>query len=125
MPNGTYELWATCGQCGAPAPTSMNVDNPAATVVLPANGATVTGYQWLDCVPPAGYDGVQFWIEGPSLSGTQFLGDATPTYVGWLYDWNTASVADGNYGIYCTAGSPLRCECVQPHRLGQRGELTE
>jgi hypothetical protein len=84
----------------------MAVVNPAARWVLPAYGSTVAGSQLLDCVPPAGYNGVQFWIEGPSLSNSQFVGAATPTYYGWLYEWNTASVADGYYSIYCTAGSP-------------------
>jgi hypothetical protein len=107
VPNGSYEVSATCGQCGASFPmTGMEVANPAATVVVPANGSTVAGSQLLDCVPPAGYDGVQFWIEGPSLSGSQFVGAATPTYYGWLFEWNSASVADGYYSIYCTAGSP-------------------
>lgn len=106
VPNGGYQLWVTCGQCGLNGPISMNVANPAATVVVPANGSTVAGGQWLDCVPPAGYDGVQFWIEGPSLSGPQFLGDATPTIYGWLYEWDTVSMTDGLYSIYCTAGDP-------------------
>jgi hypothetical protein len=107
VPNGSYEVWVTCGQCGDNlTSTSMDVDNPTATMVLPANGSTVAGSQWLDCVPPAGFYGVQFWIEGPSLSGPQFLADATPTYVGWLYEWGTPSVADGYYSIYCTAAGP-------------------
>ena len=98
VPNGSYEIWVTCGQCSLnPAPTSIGVANPAATVVVPAYGSTVAGSQLLDCVPPAGYDGVQFWIEGPSLSGSQFLGAATPTYYGWLFEWNSASVTDGYY----------------------------
>ncbi len=105
VPNVHTEVSAACTQCNV-AMTSMDVANPTPTVVVPANGATVAGSQWLDCVPPAGYDGVQFWIEGPSLSGSQFLGDATPTYYGWLYDWNTLSFTDGEYSIYCTAGSP-------------------
>ena len=106
VPNGTYDVWVTCGQCGVVGPISMDVANPAATVVLPANGSTVAGSQWLDCVPPAGYDGVQFWLESLSLSRPQFLGDAIPTYVGWLYELNTLSLTDGIYGIYCTAGDP-------------------
>ena len=106
VPNGSYQVSVTCGQCGLDRPISMNVANPAATVVVPANGSTVAGCQWLDCVPPAGYNGVQFWIEGPNLSGPQLLGDATATIYGWLYGWNTVSVTDGMYSIYCTAVPP-------------------
>ena len=86
VPNGSYEIWVTCGQCSpALAPSLMSVANPAATVVVPANGSTVAGGQWLDCVPPAGYNGVQFWIDGLSLSTPQFLGVGIPTYFGWLF----------------------------------------
>ncbi len=114
VPNGTYDVWVTCGQCGVVGPISMDVANPAATVVLPGNGSTVAGSQWLDCVPPAGYDDVQFWFESLSLSAPQFLGDATPTYVGWLYEWGTPSVEDGIYGIYCTAEGPSGANAFSP-----------
>jgi len=106
VPNGGLTLFGDCPVCvpaGLPE-ASIQVDNPA--VVVPVIGARVTGSQWLDCVPPAGSDGVQFWIEGASLSGTQLLGATTLTWFGWLYDWNTASVADGSYSIYCTAELP-------------------
>jgi hypothetical protein len=83
-------------------------------VVLPANGSTVAGGVWFDCVPPAGYNGVRFWIEGPSLSRPQFLGDATPTYYGWLFEYITETVADGYYSIYCTAGSPSGGNAFSP-----------
>jgi hypothetical protein len=106
VPNGSYTVSVICGPSCGIAMTGMAVVNPAARWVLPAYGSTVAGSQLLDCVPPAGYNGVQFWIEGPSLSNSQFVGAATPTYYGWLYEWNTASVADGYYSIYCTAGSP-------------------
>jgi hypothetical protein len=114
VPNGGLTISGDCNLCGAAGlpETSIQVDNP--TVVFPANGSTVTGSQWLDCVPPAGYGGVQFWIEGASLSGTQLLGAATLTWVGWLNDWNTASVADGSYSIYCTAESPSGAEASSP-----------
>lgn len=81
----------------------MSVANPAASLVAPANGSTVAGGQWLDCVPPAGFDGVEFWIDGLSLSTPQLLGAATRTYYGWLFQYQTGSVADGTYSIYCTA----------------------
>lgn len=108
VPNGSYEiLGVSCGQCGFSLnPTYVSVVNPAATVVLPANGSTVAGGQWFDCAPPAGYDGVQFWIDGLSLSQPQFLGDATPTYYGWLYQYIADTVTDGEYSIYCTATDP-------------------
>jgi hypothetical protein len=113
VPNVHTEVSAACGQCGV-AMTSMDVANPTPTVVVPANGSTVAGSQWLDCVPPAGYDGVQFWIEGASLSGSQFLGDGGSTYYGWLYQWNTLSFTDGDYSIYCTASGPSGANAFSP-----------
>jgi hypothetical protein len=107
VPNGSYDVWVNCGQCSIDlAPSVLTVANPEATVVVPANGSTVTGGQWLDCVPPTGYSGVQFWIDGLNLSRPQSLGAATPTYYGWLSQYTSESVADGTYSIYCTAGDP-------------------
>jgi hypothetical protein len=92
----------------------MTVANPTNTVVVPANGSTVAGGQWLDCAPPADYGGVQFWIEGLSLSRPQFLGNATPTYYGWLYQYIADTVADGVYSIYCTAVGPSGANAFSP-----------
>lgn len=86
------------------ADDSIVVDNLA--VVFPVNDARVTGSQVLDCTIPAGHSGAQFWIEGGGLSGAQELGNATLSSVGRLYAWNTASVVDGVYSIYCTAAGP-------------------
>jgi Bacterial Ig domain len=107
VPDGSYGLFANCGggQCSGPTASSpIDVDNPA--VATPANGARVTGSQGLDCVPPAGYGGVEFWLEGGGLSAPQELGNGTLTWIGWLYGWNTTSVVDGVYSLYCTAVSP-------------------
>ncbi len=112
VPNGTYQvLGAGCGQCGfTPPSTSIGVSNPTAAMALPANDSTVTGFQWLDCVPPAGYNSVVFWIEVPGSPDQppvpQFLGDGTPTYVGWVYDWNSDNEGYFISDIYCTAVSP-------------------
>jgi hypothetical protein len=84
---------------------SITVANPAPTVVVPANNSTVSGSQWLDCtLPPGLIAPVQFGY----LSGgfPQVLGTATASEYGWLYDWNTASVANGTYSLYCSATYP-------------------
>ena len=115
VPNGSYTVSIYCGQCGFnnAVTTSMDVDNPTATVVLPGNNGTLTGNQWLDCIPPAGYGQVGFWV-GSAMNGSQDLGNATPTYVGWLYEWPTASVEDGLYTIWCTAYSASGAEAISP-----------
>jgi hypothetical protein len=102
VPNGTYLLKVVCGQCDLNnlTSTAVVVDNP--TMVLPTNGDTVSGSQGLDCVPPPGYVGVQFFIDG--MNGTQSI-NATPTLYGWLGQWNTTAVPNGIYNIDCSASS--------------------
>jgi hypothetical protein len=109
VPDGSYGLFVDCGygQCSGSGLTEsapIEVDNPA--LVVPRDGARVMGSQVLDCLTPADYGGVQFWIEGGSLSGPQELGNGTPSYYGWLYSWDTTNVVDGIYSIYCTASPP-------------------
>ena len=84
----------------------ITVANPGVpTVVVPTNNATVSGSQWLDCTIPSRLSGpVNFWVFESNFP--QLLGTATATEYGWLYDWNTASVADGTYQLYCTATYP-------------------
>ena len=31
------------------------------------------------------------------------MGDATQTYYGWLYNWNTTTASNGVYAISCSA----------------------
>jgi hypothetical protein len=94
---------ATYGNGEAPiaGPTSLLVANPAPTVVVPANGSTLSGTQVLDCVPPSFTEApVSFYVLG---RGVEAGGDATPTYYGWLYEFDTTSVANGVYTISCSA----------------------
>ena len=84
---------------------SATVANPGPTVVVPAKNATVSGSQWLDCTIPSGLRGpVQFGYFSEGFP--EVLGTATASEYGWLYDWNTASVANGTYSLYCSATYP-------------------
>ena len=110
VPNGTYQLLGVAqyanGRFGM-RELEFTVDNSPPTVVLPSNGSSVSGNQWLDCVAPSGTSGVQFWLTGGTLTSPALLGAATPTIYGWLLDWNTAtSVPDGGYDLYCSATYP-------------------
>jgi|HubBroStandDraft_6_1064221.scaffolds.fasta_scaffold66454_1 hypothetical protein len=112
VPNAYYDLMAgasypngNLGIAGISPVVSVSVVNPGPTVVVPANNSTVSGSQWLDCTIPSQLTGpVQFGY----LSGgfPQVLGTATASEYGWLYDWNTASVANGTYSLYCSATYP-------------------
>jgi hypothetical protein len=104
VPNGQYNLIATVSPSGASTNIAVLVSNMAPTVVLPSDGSTVSGNQWLDCVPPPGMSQVQFEVTGAVANQT--LTPAVLTWVGWLYDWNTSSVPNGIYDLYCLALTP-------------------
>ena len=108
VPNGNYLLFALASASNY-STTQIYVENPGPAVVVPANDSTVSGSQWLDCSTPSGISGfsqAQFWLTGGTLSSPQLLGNATPSNYGWLYDWNTASVPNGNYSVSCSATYP-------------------
>ena len=106
--NGSYPFAANAQyadlQGGTTPVTSIDVANQGPTVVVPANDSTVSGTQVLDCVSPPGTTGAVLFQLGGSVS---VLGEATLTYYGWLFEWNTSSVTNGAYSIYCEALYPF------------------
>ena len=76
---------------------------PTTTVTIPTNNYTVSGTsQLLDAVasPPASQ--VQYQVTGGTLTN-QVIATATPTYFGWLAQWNTTTVANGTYSLQSVA----------------------
>jgi hypothetical protein len=74
---------------------------PTTFVGIPSNNATVSGTsQLLDAGASSGAIKVQFEITGGTLTD-QIV--ATPTYFGWLAQWNTTTVADGTYQLQSVA----------------------
>ena len=109
VPNAYYNLMAGArypnGHLGLSSQVSVSVANPAPTIVVPANNSTVSGSQWLDCTIPSGLSGpVQLGYLSDGFP--QVLGTATASKYGWLYDWNTTSLANGTYSLYCSATYP-------------------
>ena len=109
VPNAYYSLMVGAsypnGALGISSFVGVSVVNPGPTVVVPANNSTVSGSQWLDCTIPSRLTGpVQFGYFSGGFP--QVLGTATASEYGWLYDWNTASVANGTYSLYCSATYP-------------------
>ena len=88
-------------------PSASPVTTPAATVVAPSNGATVSGSTGLAATPlTSGVTRIFFVATGGSLHGTQIAG-STATYDGWLGRWNTTTVANGTYQIAAVAYDAL------------------
>ena len=107
VPNGTYVLQSVAssgGLSGTSAGVTISVNNPppATGVVLPSNGATVSGNQYLDASASSGVTKVQYEVTGGTLSDT-VIATATPTIYGWLASWNTTSVPNGTYALQSVA----------------------
>jgi hypothetical protein len=104
VPNGTYTLTATVSPSGATSSIPVTVSNPPPTVVYPADGSTVSSSQWLDCVAPPTAWLVAFVIK---IGGaTAYLGNASLSWVGWVFSWYTAALSNGTYSVACGARYP-------------------
>ena len=81
------------------------VATPSTTVVVPSNGATVSGTQNLDAGATPGVGQVQFELNGNGLTN-DVVATASPTYIGWLASWNTTGVPNGTYTVQSVATNP-------------------
>ncbi len=72
-------------------------DVPATSVVIPSNGATLSGSTLLDAFA-SNATSVQFQLFGGVYGfWGPILCTAGPTYFGYLCNWNTANVPNGSY----------------------------
>jgi len=83
------------------------------TVVLPSDGATVSGPQGLGAITSAGVTQVQFEVTGGDLNNS-VIATATPTKYGWLAHWMTTNVPDGTYTLRSVASNPDRDHGTSP-----------
>ena len=74
---------------------------PTTSVLIPANGASVSGTTTLDAAA-TNATGVAFYLFGGSYYGF-LVGSATPTEYGWIYEWNTSTVPNGSYELFSKA----------------------
>ena len=109
VPNGTYTLESVATEVGGAtatsAPITITVDNapPATSVLLPANGATQTGDEFLDAGAPTTVASVNFELSGGSLTSPVVVSGSTLTFYGWIGAWNSASVPNGTYTLESVA----------------------
>ena len=111
VPDGTYALQsvATDGSSdvsrSTPVTVTVNNPAPATTVVLPADGATVSGTrQYLDATATSGVTRVVYEISGgPSNVTDVQIATGTATLYGWLAAWNTTTVPNGTYTLQSVA----------------------
>ena len=107
VPNGSYAL--VSGATNASGSTFGGVDivvnNPlsATAVLVPSNGATVTGSTPLDA-SASNANSVEFLLFGGSFGYSgKVLCTATLTAYGWVCSWNTATVPNGSYALVSRA----------------------
>jgi hypothetical protein len=110
VPNGTYTLQSVvtdvAGNYEYSTGVSVTVANPTPTtaVLIPSGGASVSGTSsLLDASASANVTYVAFELSGGTINGEQLIATATPTYYGWLAEWNTISVPNGTYKIQSVA----------------------
>ncbi len=110
VPNGTYTLQSVvtdvAGNYEDSTGVSVTVANPTPTtaVVIPSGGASVSGTSSvLDASASANVTYVAFELSGGTINGEQLIATATPTYYGWLAEWNTISVPNGTYKLQSVA----------------------
>jgi outer membrane protein assembly factor BamB len=77
---------------------------PVTQVAAPPSGATVNGSQWLDASASSaiGVNRVEFHLTGGALNNV-LIGTATSTTYGWLYRWDSTTVANGAYFLQSVA----------------------
>jgi hypothetical protein len=110
VPNGTYVLSSVASNSAGTTLSSgvdVTVSNPPTTsVVIPSNGATQSGTAaLLDASASANVTSVKFELTGGTLTD-KVIATATPTYYGWLAQWNTTTVPNGTYALQSMAAYP-------------------
>jgi hypothetical protein len=108
VPNGSYTLVSEAiGAGGTTFSSGVNitVNNPLPTtsVLIPSNGATLSGSTTLDA-SASNAASVEFRLFGGSYGfAAPVVCTATPTIYGWLCAWNTTTVPDGSYTLLSEA----------------------
>jgi outer membrane protein assembly factor BamB len=110
VPNGSYALLSEAFGSGGSAFSShlsITVNNappPTTSVIIPSNGATLSGTAATLDATASNATSVEFWLFGGSYGyAGHLIGTATPTYYGWLYSWDTTTVPNGSYALLSEA----------------------
>jgi hypothetical protein len=109
VPNGTYTLQSVAtypngGLSGTSPGVSVTVNNPApsTSIVVPSNGATLSGNTLLDATASAGTSGVTYQLNGNGLTN-KVIATAGLTMYGWLAGWDSSTVPNGTYALQSVA----------------------
>jgi hypothetical protein len=99
-----WELRAVFTNSGGSATTNAATITvtPATSVLIPGNGAMLSGSAVLDATASAGVSSVFYEITGGSLSQA-VIASGTATLYGWLARWDSTSVPNGTYTLQSVA----------------------
>jgi hypothetical protein len=93
-------------------PTTANggvvlpVSPPTTTVLLPSNGATISGGTWLDASASnsAGVASVTYQVSGgPNSIDAKVVSASSPTLYGYIGKWDSTDVPNGTYTLQSVA----------------------
>jgi hypothetical protein len=107
VPNGSYVLVSEAFNSAGSAYSSgvsVTLSNPPTTsVLLPSNGATLSGSTYLDA-SASNATSVEFRLFGGTYGyAAPVICTATLTDYGWLCSWNTSTVPNGSYVLVSEA----------------------
>ena len=87
--------WDRLGVLASSLPTTTRM-------LVPSDGATVSGEQVLDAVASADLTDIRFELTGRTLKN-YVISKGTPTLDGWIGHWNTSTVPNGTYQLKSVA----------------------
>jgi PKD repeat protein len=99
----TGQTMSNNGGPSAVAPQNFTVPAISTSILLPSNGATLSGSTYLDA-SASNATSVKFLLFGGSYGyNAPVLCTATPTIYGWLCAWNATTVPNGAYTLVSVA----------------------
>jgi hypothetical protein len=69
---------------------------------VPSDGATVSARQALDAIASPWVASAKYELTGGTLNDA-VIATATPTFYGWIAQWDTTSVPNGTYTLQSVA----------------------
>jgi hypothetical protein len=110
VPNWNYTLVSLATNStgdAAAASVSITVANPTTSVLIPSNGATLSGACAILDASASNATSVEFLLFGGTYGFSGHLvGTATSSFYGWIDIWNTTTVPNGSYVLVSVASGP-------------------
>ncbi len=108
VPNASYTLVSEAFNGNATSySTGITItvkNSPSTAVLVPTNGATLSGTAATLDASATNATSVEFWILGGSYGYSgKMIGTATQTVYGWLSSWNTTTVPNASYDLLSEA----------------------